>query len=177
MSSNLAGRANQFRRLTSFQHRVEIVLSAECPRKSFVRCSRLALAGPQKERAGHATGPPKSGAAPEVSSASDAVSRSTRAPKNSSCSTTLTRPRVNDKQHRCPNGGPAMTARRNCAASDSSACAGERDTEDSSPYAKRTGRRRTRRPLRTSGVKRRSRPCRARSLLPAVKRYLEVSDA
>jgi hypothetical protein len=32
----------------------------------------------------------------------------------------------------------------------------KRDAEDSSPYVQRTGRRRTRRPLRTSGLKRRS---------------------
>jgi hypothetical protein len=41
----------------------------------------------------------------------------------------------------------------------------KRDAEDSSPYVQRTGRRRTRRPLRTSGLKRRSTttcaPCRA----------------
>jgi len=57
---------------------------------------------PREAERRYATGPPGTAAAPEVS-ASDAVSRSMRALKSSLCSTTLTRPRVNDQRR--PNGG------------------------------------------------------------------------
>src|SRR5215831_12386634 len=99
-SSNLVGRANTLNELTRTQAKNSGALSAECPRNLFVRCSRLARAGP-----------PKNGAA------GDAM---------------RTRPRG-----------------RGIAAADA-----KRDAEDSSPCVQRTGRRR--RPLRTSGLKRRS---------------------